>query len=102
VANTPQLPLQQTLAQLSAKWASILNPFLGKPALQVSVLKNQTLTAGNNVINHGLGRALQGWYPVRYHGAYAQIYDNQDTNQMPTLTLVLNASAPITIDLVVF
>lgn len=96
------LPQQQTPSQLSTKWASILNPFLAKPALQVSLIKNISLVAGDNTINHGLGRPLQGWYTARLHGAYTQLYDLQDTNQMPDLTLILNSSVAVIIDLVVF
>jgi hypothetical protein len=100
--NTPNLPQQQTFPQLQTKWASILNPFLAKPSLQQSLIKNIALVVGNNTINHGLGRPLQGWMPARYHGAYTQLYDLQDSNQMPALTLVLNSSVAVTIDLVVF
>jgi hypothetical protein len=96
------LPLQQTLSQMQSKWKSILDPFISKSGLQVSILQNQVLTTGANTINHKLGRNLQGWYPVRFHGAWAQIYDTQDQNQMPSLTLALNSSADVTVDLVVF
>lgn len=91
-----------TLPQLQTKWAAILNVLLSNPILDSSLIQNVALVSGNNVINHKLGRPLQGWHPVRFHGAFAQLYDTQDTNQTPQLTLNLNASTGVTIDLVVF
>ena len=97
-----KLPQMQTLSQLSTKWAAIINPLLSNPANNSLLLQNIALASGNNSVNHMLGRKLQGWKPIRFHGSYADLYDLQDTNQTPELTLVLNASAPVTIDLEVF
>lgn len=83
-------------------WASQLNPILSLPLLKGNILTNISLKVGNNVINHLLGRPLIGWVPVRYHGSYAQLYDTQDTNTMSNLTLQLNASAPVIIDIYCF
>lgn len=88
--------------QMQTRWASLLNPLLANPTLDSSLLQNISLVTGANVINHKLGRNLQGWQTVRYHGSYAQLYDTQDTNQTPSLTLNLNASANVIVDLVVF
>lgn len=96
------LPKKLTWDLAQDRWASILNPVLKNPTTSTLLLQNVILISGNNVVNHRLGRKLQGWYPVRFHGAYAQLYDTQDTNQSPELTLNLNASAGVTIDLVVF
>lgn len=92
------LPQMQTLVQLSTKWAAILNPLIKNPSNNRNILKNVKLTTGTNVINHGLGQALQGWNPIRVR-ASATFYDLQDSNQMPDLTLVLVSSADVTIDL---
>lgn len=83
------------------KWASILNPLIKNPSNNKNILKNVQLSAGTNVINHGLGAVLQGWNPVRIR-ASATFYDLQDSNQMPDLTLVLVSSANVVIDLEVF
>ena len=96
------LPQQLTFPQLMTKWASILNPVLSNPILASSILPNITLSAGNNVINHKLGRNLQGWKITRMRGVFAQVYDTQDSNQTPQLTLNLNASTGVIIDLEVF
>lgn len=86
---------------LQTQWASQLNPVLAKPQLQSSILKNVSLVIGDNVINHLLGRPLQGWKLVRQRAA-ASIYDLQDSNQTPNLTLVLNSSAAAVVDIEVF
>jgi len=89
------LPLMQT------QWASAIQPILDNPAANPSILKSVSLVSGTNVINHKLGQPLQGWYPTRVR-ANATIYDAQDSNQTPQLTLVLIASAPVVVDLAVF
>ena len=96
-----QLPKGLTLPQTQVQWAAILNPLLGNPMNGVSILKNVPLKAGSNTINTLLGAALQGWFIVRQRGP-ASIYDEQDNNQSPNLTLVLVSSANVNIDLAVF
>lgn len=83
------------------RWGSIINPVLNNPANQSNILKNVVLASGDNVVNHLLGRNLQGWSIVRKNAA-ADIYDKQSTNQTPGLTLVLNASAAVTVSIEVF
>lgn len=82
-------------------WASAINPIINNPTNQGIILPNVILASGDNTINHLLGRNLQGWVVIRKSAA-ADIYDKQSTNQMPNLTLVLNASAPVTVSLEVF
>lgn len=104
-----QLPRSISFPQLLTQWAQILNPFINNPALQVNILKKVQLTQGLNTVNHGLGRTLQGWYAVRprkYAADYA-LYDEQDNNSTPDLTLSLfstqgTKSSPVIVDLVVF
>lgn len=92
------LPQGLTLPQLSTKWASILNVLLANPQLNRSVLQNQVLASGRNVVNHKLGRPLQGWNTSRIR-ASATFYDAQDSNLTPDLTLVIFSSAPVTVDI---
>lgn len=96
------LPKQQTLEQLQSKWPAILNPIIKNPSNNASILQNVSLIAGTNVVNHKLGAKLQGWSITRMRGVSAAIYDNQDTNQTPQLTLVLVSSAPVVVDILVF
>ncbi len=95
------LPQKQTLEQLQPKWAAILNPIVKNPSNNASILQNISLATGSNTVNHKLGQPLQGWYIVRQRAA-ATVYDTQDSNQTPNLTLTLTASAPVVVDLAVF
>lgn len=83
------------------QWSAILNPIIKNPMNQMSILKSISLVTGTNVINHKLGRPLQGWIPTRVRAA-ATFYDQQDTNETPDLTLILVSSGNVVIDLSVF
>lgn len=78
-----------------------LNPVFQMSLMGGNLLTSQTLTAGANSINHGLGRNLVGWIITRLR-ASATIYDTQDTNSTPSMTLALNSSAPVVVDIYVF
>lgn len=96
-----QLPTNIPWDLADDRWAAIINPLLKSPANNSLILKNISLLAGNNVVNHRLGQNLQGWSIVRQR-ASGTVYDSQDSNQTPQLTLVLIASAPMVVDLMVF
>lgn len=96
------LPKQLPLSQMQSVWKSQLDPLLANPLNSTSVLKDIPLASGANVINHKLGAPLQGWFIVRMKDAYAQIYDTQNSNLTPQLTLNLHASAPTIVDIGVF
>lgn len=91
----------QTLNLLQTQWGSILGPVIRHPLLNGTTLQNVVLQAGDNVINHGLQRPLQGWFVVRQRGA-GTFYDLQDTNVSPELTLLLNSSANVSVNLYVY
>lgn len=99
------LPVFQTsdriLSQMQTQWSSQLNPMLGNPSLSIRILKNVKLSMGSNTINHLLGKDLTGWRIVRIRAA-ATIFDTQDSNARPELTLILVSDSPVTIDLEVF
>lgn len=82
-------------------WSKQLNPLLANPCNQSIILKSVSLASGSNVVNHLLGKKLQGWKIIRQR-ASASIYDTQDSNQSPQLTLLLTSSAPVVVDLEVF
>lgn len=86
---------------LQTTWASQLNPLLAAPFSSGILLEGIVLSSGANVVNHKLGRKLKGWVVTRLR-ASATIYDTQDTNQRPELTLNLTASAAVTVDIFVF
>jgi len=93
----------QDLSLMQTKWSGILNPFLSNISLQSIILPNvRLLSAVNpNVVSHKLEAKLTGWRIIRKRGQ-ASIYDTQDSNQTPDLTLNLVTDTDVTIDLEVF
>lgn len=89
------------LMLLQTDWISKINPLLANPSNNSSILKDVILATGSNTVNHLLGKPLQGWNIIRRNSA-ATVYDTQATNPRPELTLILVASAPVTISLEVF
>lgn len=102
MANLPNFHTQdQNFQRLQSQWSSQLNPMLANPSLQSSILKNVQLITGSNTVNHLLGRKLVGWRIVRKRGP-GSIYDTQDANQAPNLTLLLTTDTDISVDIEVF
>jgi hypothetical protein len=91
----------QDLQLMQTSWAAQLNPLLSNPISNVSILNGVVLASGDNVINHKLGKKLQGWFMVGQN-ASATFYDKQTSNSTPQLTLVLNSSAAVTANVAVF
>lgn len=89
------------LSLMQTNWASKINPIISNPISNGILLKEQSLTTGSNTINHKLGRKLQGWFIVRQRAA-ASVYDTQDSNSLPNLTLTLTSSVNVIVDLYVF
>lgn len=83
------------------KWAASLNPVLANPLLGGQLLQSIKVVTGDNVIDHGLGDKLRGYFVVMNNAAVT-FYDKQPVNPRPQLTLVLNASGAATISLYVF
>lgn len=83
------------------KWAATLNPILANPVVNGNLLPSMRVVTGLNVINHKLGRKLQG-YMVVLNNTAVTFYDGQDINQYPDMTLALYASGAATISLYVF
>ena len=95
------LPRNLTWDLANTKWAAQLDPVLANPVNGVNILKNVTLINGTTVINHKLGSTLHGWFLTRVRGS-ATIYDAQDNNQTPQLTLILVSNAAVNVDIGVF
>ena len=95
------LTQNKDLGLMQTGWAQQLNPVIQNPLTQGILLKNVPLVSGANVINHLLGRKLQGWIVTRIQGAFT-LYDTQSSNPMPELTLQLVSSAASQVDLYVF
>lgn len=86
---------------MQTQWAQQLNPIIANPLVNGIILQSITLKAGSNTINHLLGQKLQGWYLIRKR-ASAEIYDTQDNNPTPQLTLLLTSDSPVVVDIAVF
>lgn len=65
------------------------------------LLQKVVLASGSNQVRHTLGKKLTGWMATRVR-ASATLYDLQDSQTLPQTYLTLVASAPVTVDLVVF
>lgn len=91
----------RVINQLQDNIAASLNPIINNALTDGILLTNISLVSGANVINHKLNRKLQGWVPVRVR-ASATFYDTQDSNKTPEVSLYLNASAAVVVDLYVF
>lgn len=102
-AQLPQFQNDDKAFQMMQNaWASILDPIVAKPIVAGLLLKDVALINGTTVVNHKLGRKLTGWIITRMQGAFGQVYDLQNTNQMTNLTLVLHSNVAVTCDLWVF
>lgn len=97
------LPRDPELHALEQNVCDAIAPLLKQSDLPRVFLKGVILAAGGtaNTINHGLGKALQG-YRVVLKDSNASIWDGQAANSFPDRTLVLYASAPCTVSLEVF
>ena len=76
--------------------ASTLNPIITLPQSSARILKNIPLINGVTVINHMLGRNMQGWIITDITGA-ATIYRSAPFNNL-TLTLTSNAAVTVSIE----
>lgn len=90
------------LARIQDNVGRAVDPLINIPYLDGVLLKSVALVTGStNHVPHKLGRALTGWFAVRWR-ASATVYDAQDANTTPSLTLDLIVSANVTVDLWVF
>lgn len=88
--------------QLQQNIIASVNGLVDVPINQGNLVQSVALKAANTVfINHGLGRNLIGWFPVRVR-AQATIWDAQDSNANASLTLALKTSADVTADIFCF
>jgi len=99
------IPRMQTedreINQLQQNIISAVNPVLANPLSSGILLQSVPLLTGANSVNHKLGRPLTGWFVTRLR-SLASIYDTQDLNPTPAVTLDLVSSADVVIDLYVF
>lgn len=92
----------RVINQLQQNIVDAFTPMVEKTQNDSLVLQNVQLRAAqNNAVNHTLGRNLQGWKLTRQR-TQSQIWDTQDLNKSPNLSLWLSCSVDVTVDLEVF
>lgn len=93
-------PLSPKLDWESANplWAQALNPVLANPLNTAQILPPTSLAVGPNIINHKLGRMMQGWFLTDIQGI-ATIYRSAAMN---STTLTLTSSAAVVASIGVF
>lgn len=91
----------RTVNMLQDRIVTAINPLLNLPLSTSNLLQGISLITGQNSINHGLNRPLVGWFVTR-KDADESIYDAQDSNPLPSKTLLLVSSGDVGIDLIVF
>ena len=90
------------LNRVQQKIQDFLTPFIRSPIIDGVLITNVNLQTGQaNPVEHKLDRKIQGWIAVRQRGQ-AQIWDAQDTNDLPTRTLDLRTDANVSVDLWIF
>lgn len=90
-----------TLQRLQENVSKAVDPIVRNPVTNGNVLTGVIIGTGGTSVSHKLGRPLLGWMVVRQR-AQADVWDEQDDNDRPELTLDLKASATVTVDLYVF
>lgn len=93
-----QLSTMLPYDQMLTRWSSQINPVISNPLNLANILPNQSLINGVTVINHKLGRLMQGWYLIDIQGA-ATVYRSAPFND---LTLTLTSNAAVTVNIGVF
>lgn len=91
----------RNINQLQSNILTQLNAIVKNPLINGNILTEQALLTGSNTLNHGLNRTIQGWFIVRLRSS-ASIFDTQDSNPTPNLTLLLTSSANVVADVFVF
>ena len=93
-----QLSTKLSFQDLLTKWSSILNPIIGNPTTNPTLLQGIKLINGATTINHNLGQMMQGW-KITDQDASANVYRSAPLNAS---TLTLTSNAAVTINLEVF
>jgi hypothetical protein len=79
-----------------------ISPVIASAVVGGNLITGISMTAATDkVINHGLGRALQGWTLVGV-SADTRVFDKQATNSNPKSTLILQSVNTATISIWVF
>ncbi len=96
MAQLPLIKLPDPQAMdMETKWKAILDPVIATPISNGLLLTNINLVVGATIINHKLGRMMQGWIITDItDNIGAQIYKSAPLNDK-TLTLTSAISTKI-------
>lgn len=93
----------QVINKIQASIADSFSGMIDRIQMDSTILTNVQLKATQlNIINHTLNRTLLGWKIVRKRSPAVNIYDTQDTNPTPKLTLQLQTTSDVIVDIEVF
>lgn len=91
------LPLNMMWEKAQTLWASILNPIVSNPINSAQILSQVQLINGTTIVQHKLGRTLQGWWIMSPQGSCNVYQPSTAPNNSMTLTLVSNAAVVVNI-----
>lgn len=84
-----------SLNQVQTRWKSEIDPVLKNPFVNGLMLSLIPVISGTNVINHLLGRMMQGWTLIDINGSFT-VYRSADFSNL-TLTLTSNGAGIISL-----
>lgn len=96
-ANDPEVQLvDQRLLMIFN--SIIKNPLLNSPTVVKGIMLNSGV---DTIVNHGLGRAVTGWIIIDKN-ASGDVYQSTTTNTIPTASIILKATATVTVSILFF
>jgi hypothetical protein len=70
-------------------WAQVLSPVINNPTNNIQIIPNYSFKTGTNILNHGLGRLMLGWFVIDPQGI-GTLFRSASLNSK-TLTLTSSA-----------
>lgn len=81
--------------------AEVISPLAKVPLLDARVIKAAQIGTSATGIDHGLGREPLGWFVID-KSQTADVWRSPTPSQAPNKLLMLLATSPVTVDLIVF
>jgi len=81
--------------------SNFASQFTTKPLLDGIHFKGVSLSSGDNTVNHGLGRQIQGWV-ITNKDAAGDVYATPSKQTTSDKTLILTASTDLLVSIYVF
>ncbi len=91
--------LLRVINQLQSNIENAVSPLVSASQNDSTILSGIVLVAGQvNRINHTLNKPLTKWIAIRVKGE-CRLWDSQDANSEPHLTLFLHTDTDVSVDL---